>query len=704
MKNVFLIPLVFLCLTASGAPRMTGNAQAMTDALRTSDVVNRVFDVTGTVTCVSTNRANEHTNVLLQDETGSALCRAESRQWPNRTMPVCGARARLQGYFETTARGPSFAVLTNYTELARGPEPSPIQLSLAALSNGRHYFTYCLRSGILRDVIFSESDPDWLLLSICSAEGSILASVPITEEQHRTNLVSHIGCEVSAPGYFVPYDHGPHGQFGCKFKIAGTDQIRIVETEGAPDELSVAFDDYNIARGSDVIALGRRYVKGWIVAAWQRNEALLRTEDGDHIFLSLAQNEALPRYGEYVMAVGLPVTDLYRVSLLNANMVPMPGAELETEEIETQANALLSRTPDGRSRLNYSCQGRLVAISGRVDAPDEKGRCRLSVEGMDDPIMIDASFNPDLLSSIHSACIVSVTGVCIPDVIAPHQNGQYNRLGGVRIIPRTSSDITILKKPSWLTLVPWYLVSIVLAAVLLLIGIWNLALRRIAEKRGQELAGETIARATSDLKVYERTRLAVELHDSLAQTLTGIALELATAEVTDDSDPKMIKQHLGIAARALKSCRMELRNSLWDLRHETLENDDMEATILKTIQPHRGKADVSVRFSVPRDRISDNTAHAILRIIRELTVNAIRHGQATAIRIAGAVEGDRLKFSVKDNGCGFDPDNCPNDEQGHYGLLGIRERINTFEGQLKIESAPGQGTKATIEIKMPREQ
>jgi hypothetical protein len=49
MKNVFLIPLVFLCLTASGAPRMTGNAQAMTDALRTSDVVNRVFDVTGTV-------------------------------------------------------------------------------------------------------------------------------------------------------------------------------------------------------------------------------------------------------------------------------------------------------------------------------------------------------------------------------------------------------------------------------------------------------------------------------------------------------------------------------------------------------------------------------------------------------------------------------------------------------------------------------
>ena len=241
-------------------------------------------------------------------------------------------------------------------------------------------------------------------------------------------------------------------------------------------------------------------------------------------------------------------------------------------------------------------------------------------------------------------------------------------------------------------------------AVLLLIGIWNLALRRIAEKRGQELAGETIARATSDLKVYERTRLAVELHDSLAQTLTGIALELATAEVTDDSDPKMIKQHLGIAARALRSCRMELRNSLWDLRHETLENDDMEATILKTIQPHRGKADVSVRFSVPRDRISDNTAHAILRIIRELTVNAIRHGQATAIRIAGAVEGDRLKFSVKDNGCGFDPDNCPNDEQGHYGLLGIRERINTFEGQLKIESAPGQGTKATIEIKMPREQ
>lgn len=111
----------------------------------------------------------------------------------------------------------------------------------------------------------------------------------------------------------------------------------------------------------------------------------------------------------------------------------------------------------------------------------------------------------------------------------------------------------------------------------------------------------------------------------------------------------------------------------------------------------------SIRFNVPRNRLTDNTAHTILRIIRELATNAIRHGRATDIQIAGGIEGDQLTFSVYDNGCGFDPETVPGIAEGHFGLLGIRERIDLLGGELSVRSGNGNGTKISIRLKLPTE-
>ena len=105
-----------------------------------------------------------------------------------------------------------------------------------------------------------------------------------------------------------------------------------------------------------------------------------------------------------------------------------------------------------------------------------------------------------------------------------------------------------------------------------------------------------------------------------------------------------------------------------------------------------------MRFNVPREQLLETTTHAILRIIRELATNAVRHGAAKTIRIAGALENGRLLFSVSDDGRGFDPANHPGVNEGHFGLDGIRDRVSRFDGTLEIESAPGRG--ATIRISM----
>ena len=91
-------------------------------------------------------------------------------------------------------------------------------------------------------------------------------------------------------------------------------------------------------------------------------------------------------------------------------------------------------------------------------------------------------------------------------------------------------------------------------------------------------------------------------------------------------------------------------------------------------------------------------AHTLLRVIRELVINAIRHGKATHIKVAGCRDGGGILCSVQDDGSGFDPLSAPGVTQGHFGLQGVRERIAEIKGSVTIDSHPGAGAKVTITI------
>ncbi len=151
----------------------------------------------------------------------------------------------------------------------------------------------------------------------------------------------------------------------------------------------------------------------------------------------------------------------------------------------------------------------------------------------------------------------------------------------------------------------------------------------------------------------------------------------------------------------LNACRTELRQCLFDLRSDTLEEKDFSEAIRKTLDQIDGDAAIAVDFDVPRDLFPDTTAHAILAIVRELAGNAIRHGKATEVKVGGAIKDGRITFSVRDNGKGFDPANCAGPLEGHFGLAGIRNRIEKLGGTFAIDSAPGAGAKAIVTIPLP---
>ncbi len=133
-----------------------------------------------------------------------------------------------------------------------------------------------------------------------------------------------------------------------------------------------------------------------------------------------------------------------------------------------------------------------------------------------------------------------------------------------------------------------------------------------------------------------------------------------------------------------------------------LEEEDFPTAIRKTLAQLEPQAQISIRFAVPRSLFHDATAHAILNIIRELVSNALRHGKATSIKIAGSIDNGLLLFSVTDNGSGFNPETSPGPKSGHFGIDGIRERLSRRNGHLSFESHPGF-THARVEIPLPHE-
>ena len=275
----------------------------------------------------------------------------------------------------------------------------------------------------------------------------------------------------------------------------------------------------------------------------------------------------------------------------------------------------------------------------------------------------------------------------------------FPRIDGFTLAPRSSDDLRILSSAPWWTAGKLMIVIAALLVLLTAVFIWNRFLRIMIERRSRQLFKAEIEQAKSCLRVDERTRLSVELHDAISQTLTGVAFQVDAAEKTLSTDPAATGNFLSVARRTLLSCREELRRCIWDLRNDTLNSSNFAAALRKTLAPCIGNAILSIRFPLRRALISDTTAHAIINIIRELSVNAVRHGSARHIWIAGEHRENTLRFSVRDDGTGFDPRNRPGPAQGHFGLQGVKERVTKLGGTLTIGSDSGKGAKIIVEIR-----
>ena len=649
----------------------------------------------------------------VEDETGAVTMR-EDAFFPDCPLKA-GDRVRLKGSTFRYKQSGVVSASDNTAEIiSHGPPPEPIDTSIAELLAGRHINKLVRFTGSIRDTFVDEIDPLWGYLILQEGVHSFYATFN-SPQQDVSALHALIGAKVRLTGLYPPYIVGSRRTGGMQILMSGLSAVEILQPAPKNPFNVPPLESRNQLRDAIIGGMDRRRATGRVIAVWHGDRLLLKTSEDRIVRVDLSEKKP-PECGRTVETVGIPETDLYRFNLSRAIWRPCETNNIppETEPQTLTADALLT-DKNGRAAVQVNYHGRAIRIRGIVrslPAPNHPYD-RLGLECDRRIIPIDASACPKAFDGIEIGCVLVVSGTCLIETENWRPNAPFPHVDGIAVIIRTPQDVRVLSRPPWWT--PKRLMAVIGALLAALAGIflWNRSLNRLAERRGRELAEESKAHISSELKVGERTRLAIELHDALSQNLTGVSLEIATATklaaqlVPPDTHPatrntqRATLQHLDIAARSLKSCRDELRNCIWDLRNYALEEADMNGAVRRTLAPYVAGTELVVRFNVARESLTDNTAHALLRIIRELVQNAIRHGHAKTIKIAGCLDGKRLLFSVEDDGAGFDPKDCPGVQQGHFGLQGIRERVKQFGGEMSITSKTGKGAKVTIAMNMP---
>ena len=670
-------------------------AAELSSALQ-KEQVGAEFELNATV--LSECRADDR-DFSLEDDSGSVIV-SPVRNETNAVLRV-GTRIRARGTVEKSNHGHIYANCKSIQRIGFVTPPSPPHATLREILSGRHDARFVHTSGILRDCFTDEIDSHFVFLILNRGNDTLYASIKNSSPGTLSYFESLIGRELVMTGLCDPRPSGCRRKIGRILRIPDCPSVKAVSAVADPFSAPL-IEDIDCLQAADFSTLGRRRSSGRVLASWSGNAILIRTPSGTISRADLAQVNPPPVNSD-VEIVGFPETDLYRVNFSQAIWRKTVPQAHETDSVTNITVGTLMSNFRGAAAINVALHGRTVRLRGMVrslPSVGNDGRFYLESDGYTLPV--DISANPVLAEKLEIGSVIDVTGVCVMDIENWRPNLVFPHIKEVMIVTRTPDDIVVIRRPPWWTPARLLIVICSLLAALLGILVWNRALKALAEKRGKALANEELERLESDLKVCERTRLAVELHDSIAQNLTGVSMEIDTVLRGEEPLPPAAAQHMGRALRTIDSCRGELRNCLWDLRSQALEEDDMNKAIRLTLSQTIGKADLIVRFNVPRSRFTDNTAHTLLRIIRELAANAVRHGHATEIKVAGSIEDNILKFSVRDNGCGFDPDACPGVLDGHFGLQGVRERVASFEGSIRIESAPDKSTRVSVAINVPQ--
>ncbi len=577
---------------------------------------------------------------------------------------------------------------TRIRKIGRGPMPVAKSIAFSQMLTGRYDCDYIEVAGVIQRAWAAGTERSHVMYADVAIEDGLVRAA--FWDSSAGDLSRFIDARVNLRGN-IGTIFGNTGQLRGVSLFVG--RIRdIVVLESPPDPFSLPERSiqkiYNYSSAGEV---NRRIrVRGVVTARiamppiamqdfttqatfqYVVNALYLKDASGD----VRVETEAAPhvQLGDLVEAAGFPAVTPGRPMLRNG-VFRVLGSGTEPAPITVAPGHAL--TPDHDAQL-VRMNAQLLSV---IPNPIERVLVLRAGNAVFDA-RLDATQDGTGIDDIRPGSTLMVTGV-------------YSYLSGpppsFRVFLRTASDVRVLKAAPWWTLRHTAVMVTILAFAA---GVGALRMRALTARRRREYQAV----------LNERSRVARELHDTVEQGLAGIALQLEAVDGSFQTAPEAARESLKVARQMLRYSLEETRRSVMDLRSQALERSDL-AGALETLARQmtlNTPAQACVRVSGPVQRLDAAKEHHLLRIGLEALTNALKHGRASRIDIELVFTPDATSLIVTDDGQGLDSSERASGG-AHFGLQGVRERVDKLGGALEIDSSPGAGTRLSVMIPSPLE-
>lgn len=665
---------------------------------------------------VTAAEANWSGRFFMEDASGGVFVESRSKE-----QPVPGDVVEVSGITRAGGYAPCITK-PHWKKVGTAPLPEAKPVTIDQLMSGTEDSQRVSIQGVIRTAWMSG---DRLGVELASGGYRLRAFVPSPPNLDPVTLV---GAQVILQGTAAAAYNAPlrHIVTVTLFMPQMTDlHVQEMAPANPFDEPLTALDGIAQYRQNRSPA-NQVHVKGIVIYQRPGVDLFLQDASGGLQVKTPIAGTLIP--GETVEAVGFPAVENYLPVLEDANVRP-------TTEPHVNVAPHAVSVADLQKGLHHAelitLQGRLIdrlvrGVGQVANVPVVQTTLVLQTTNFVFLAEKDTVDQNSLLTAIPMGSLLEVSGICLLD------SGDDGKIKSLRLLLPASYNIHILQRPGWLT--PEHLLeSLAVVFTILLVAVgWtvmvskrNIILKSLVrekeaaqtelqhahdqleervKERTAQLKVEMTARKESELQfravLTERTRLAQELHDTLEQTMTGIALQLDMVSTQFQKKPDNALHHLKLARSLMRQSRVDLRQSVWGLRIRTEEQFNLVNALTLSIQQLTNGTGILVHVETSGDSrtLSEIVEENLLRIGQEAVTNAIKHSGAPTLKLELQYQPDAVVMQIQDNGRGFAPDTCVGPRDGHFGLLGIRERTERLGGRVVITSSPGNGTVVRVEI------
>ncbi|WP_041720902.1 sensor histidine kinase [Alkaliphilus metalliredigens] len=220
----------------------------------------------------------------------------------------------------------------------------------------------------------------------------------------------------------------------------------------------------------------------------------------------------------------------------------------------------------------------------------------------------------------------------------------------------------------------------------------------LEDMQEKQFLGRRIIRVQEE----ERHRVAREIHDGPAQSLANVVIKAEICEKLMDIDLEKSREEIQNLKKILRDGIKDIRKIIYNLRPMSLDDIGLIPTLKRYVETFEEETQINMILNIlSEDPIKDSIKNlSIFRIIQEALNNVRKHARATNINIKIEITQTDIRLHVQDNGIGFDTENIkvPQNYEGGFGLLNMKERVGLLDGKINIKSKINQGTKLMIYI------